>query len=191
MAQENPSFISLEPNIDERLDDGFYPIQTTSERRYTDEESVDYLVYESLSRILSDRSGEYNILDIGSSSGEALDNLTKKLSQETNCRFNELALDPSNEMSRKCYEDQDQSSFRAMGQKLPFETNSIDLVVSSQLHLNSDDIDRVVEEINRVLDPSGYAVLSSGYNSRTNYQGIHRDESIPTENLPETQFNRQ
>lgn len=191
MAQENPCFISLEPDIDEKLDDGFYPIQTTSERRYTDEESVDYLVYDSLSRVLSDRSGEYTILDIGSSSGEALDNLTKKLSQETNCEFNELALDPSNQMSRKCYEEQDQSSFRAIGQKLPFEANSIDLVVSSQLHLNSDDIDRVVEEINRVLAPGGYAVLSSGYDAKPNYRGLHQDEVTPKENLPEIQFNRQ
>ena len=116
----------------------------------------------------------YRILDVGSSSGEALDTLVDRLEVEKECSFEALALDVDDEMVGKCYEANSENVVRAAGQNIPLKSGSVDIVISSQLHLNSEDIEEVVEEVNRVLDSEGYAVLSSGYGGNPDYRGMHQ-----------------
>lgn len=169
---DDAAFISTDPGLEEKRDNGVYDVQITREDRYTNSDSYDSILYERLSELeWEDRT--YRILDIGSSTGEALDKLLERLEEETPAEFQACALD----VDGKVLEEAQESSepVRAKAQNLPFVEDSFDIVVSANLHLRPGDIDETIEEIDRVLkSPGGRAVLSQGYEQQ-GYQGLHKD----------------
>jgi SAM-dependent methyltransferase len=185
----NPAVILDSKGDEDSLEAGIYPCTVTRHDRYVNPESVDSIIYESLYQVLN--SGEsYRFLDIGSSSGEALDELAEKLEDEKDCSLETMALDINKEMAKQCYSSNADNVICAAGQDLPLQPESVDIVISSQLHLKPTDIEEVVDEINRVLDSEGYAVLSTGYGKENhysdniNYRGIHKQEITDTSENP-------
>lgn len=163
-------FISVDPEMEEKRDKGFYDSQITKKDRYTSPKSDDFLIYDRLSG-LEWESGTYRILDVGSSSGEALENLVERLEEETPAEFEAYAVD----IDRDVLEASDESieSVRARSQNLPFEEDSFDIVISANLYLRPEDIETTVQEIDRVLRPSdGNTVLGQGYSDQ-GYRGLH------------------
>jgi ubiquinone/menaquinone biosynthesis C-methylase UbiE len=172
MTENNPKFIGLgnSEQIERGRDNGIYDITTTSEDRYINPESFDSRIYEELSEIdLEDR--KYSILDIGSSSGEPLEELTRKLENETEGEFESYGVDVNQQMLE---EIDDAKPVKAMGQFLPFKQNSFDIIISANIHLEPEDTERIIQEINRVLDPDGFSILSQGYNREDDYRGLHQ-----------------
>lgn len=92
--EDDPSFIVLDKEeFDRKMENGVYPYTMTSSDRYTNPASFDYRIYSELSHILEDRSGEYTLLDIASSSGEPLRETANRLEEETGTELRPVALD--------------------------------------------------------------------------------------------------
>jgi SAM-dependent methyltransferase len=169
---EHPTVIFGSDREQEILEQGIYADTLTTPDRYVNEKSVDSMIYDCLSDVLED-GGSYRILDIGSSSGEALETLVERLEEEKECYFETLALDVNAKMVKRCNQNSIDHGILAAGQCIPLTSDSVDIIISNQLHLNSEDLEEVVEEANRVLDSEGYAVLSTGY-EKLDYRGIHK-----------------
>lgn len=168
---DEPNFILIDQDAQEQVENGVYDCQTTREDRYTNPDSNDYIIYENLSDP-EWREKTYRILDIGSSSGEALNSLVNQLEDETDANFEAYALD-INWGELENAQENNLNTIRAKSQSLPFKEDSFDIVISANLYLGSKDIDVTVEEIDRVLKPSrGKAVLSQGYEEQ-GYVGLH------------------
>ena len=170
MMSEDPKFISVDPDMEEKRTNGIYDSQITREDRYTNPESDDHIIYHELSD-LDWENRTYRILDVGSSTGEALETLVERLEEETPANFQAYALD----IDRNVLEASDESieSVRARSQNLPFEEDSFDIVISANLYLRPEDIETTVQEIDRVLRPSdGNTVLGQGYSDQ-GYRGLH------------------
>ena len=172
------SHIVLEPDsFEEKMEEGIYPYTTTSADRYTNPASFDHSIYTGVSEILQEDPGEYTVLDIASSTGEALDEMIKHLKDETSSELRSVALDVNRGVLQKCYSQENAETVQAAAQQLPLADDSIDIVVSSQLNLHDRFVEQAVEEINRVMAPEGYAVLSTGYVLEENdYRGRHSEE---------------
>ncbi|MFB6208685.1 MAG: hypothetical protein ABEJ56_00935 [Candidatus Nanohaloarchaea archaeon] len=89
MATENYLVMDRE-EFRKSMENGIYPHMTTSRDQYVNPESVDHLIYTGLRDLLENKSGEFTVLDIGSSSGEPLDEVAKKLQEEIECNSTEL-----------------------------------------------------------------------------------------------------
>lgn len=168
---DEPDFILAGSDTEEKLGSGVYDCQTTREDRYTNPDSNDHIIYHNLSG-LEWRETTYRILDVGSSSGEALNNLVEQLEDGTDANFEAYALDIDQVELEKAKEN-NVNPFRAKSQALPFKEDSFDIVISANLYLRPEDIDATVEAIDRVMDSSrGKAVLSQGYEAQ-GYEGLH------------------
>lgn len=175
MSRED-NYIALdEEAVEEDLDRGVYPLTTTSSDRYTDEMSNAYHIYENIAEHISEFENEVAVLDVGSSSAEALNSLVAELEEETSKDYRPLALDVNHDMMNRCAKNNGSNPIHATAQKMPIASNSVDIVISNQLNLREEDITKVVEEIDRVLDPEGLAVLGDGFKTGSgNYRGTHR-----------------
>lgn len=167
---DDTNFISVDSDMEEKRENGFYDIQATRKDRYTSNESKDHIIYDSLSNLeWEDRT--YRILDVGSSTGEALDHLVERLEEETLGEFQPYVLDINQEVLGNAQRPME--AVRAKAQNLPFEDDSFDLVISANLYLMPEDIESAVQEIDRVIDSSnGKAVLGQGYSDQ-GYRGLH------------------
>lgn len=172
------SCIVLEPNsFEESMERGVYPHTTTSEDRYTNPASFDHSIYTGVSNILQEDPGEYVILDIASSTGEALKSMIDQLEDEYSSELRPVSLDVNRSVLQECYSQRNAEPVQGAAQQLPFTDDSIDIVVSSQLNLYDRFVEQAVEEINRVMSPEGHAVLTTGYVLDENdYRGLHSEE---------------
>lgn len=169
--------VTDEEEFSNMMEKGIYPYTTTSARRYVDPKSVDHRIYSELKEILSGESGDYTLVDAGSSSAEPLEEMVKKLEEETEAELNPVAVDINGDMLDRCRQEERADAVQGAAQYLPIQDNYVDLLVSSQLNLREKFIDRAVDEFNRVLSTDGYAVLSTGYSQEKNdYKGVHKGE---------------
>jgi SAM-dependent methyltransferase len=173
MVSDDTRFISVDPDMEEKRNKGIYDNQITREDRYTNPESDDYIIYHELSD-LDWENRTYRILDVGSSTGEALETLVERLEDETSANFQAYALDIDRKVLEAAHEDME--AVRAAAQNLPFEDDSVDIVISANLYLRPEDIESTVHEIDRVMGSSdGKVVLSQGYRDQ-GYEGLHFGE---------------
>lgn len=169
---DKPSIVSLNQNSDDRENNGIYECHVTRSDRYTNPDSIDNIIYENLSKTNWEEK-TYRILDVGSSSGEALKTLVKRLEEETEAEFQAYALDVDREVIESASEE-DLRPVMAKSQNLPFKEDSFDIVISANLHLSPDDIEATVEEIDRVMiTANSKSVLSQGYEE--DYEGLHQN----------------
>lgn len=170
---DDTRFISVDPDMEEKRNKGIYDSQITREDRYTNPESDDHIIYHELSD-LDWENRTYRILDVGSSTGEALETLVERLEDETSANFQAYALDIDRDVLEAAHEDME--AVRAAAQNLPFEDDSVDIVISANLYLRPEDIESTVHEIDRVMSSSdGKVVLSQGYRDQ-GYEGLHFGE---------------
>jgi len=171
---EDPKFISIDPDMEEKRDRGVYDSQITRGDRYTSPDSSDRVIYSRLSD-LEWENRTYRRLGVGSSTGEALETLVERLEKETPADFEACALDIDRDVLETTQREMD--TVRAKAQQMPFDDDSFDIVISANLYLNREDIEATVREIDRVMSSSdGKAVLSQGYSDQS-YGGLH-EESI-------------
>lgn len=171
---DEPSIISLDQNSDDRENNRIYECRITRSDRYTNPDSIDNIIYENLSEINWEEK-TYRILDVGSSSGEALQTLVTRLEEETEAEFQAYALDVNRDVIESAVEE-DLRPVMAKSQNLPFKDDSFDIVISANLHLSPDDIEATVEEIDRVMNSTnGKTVLSQGYEEQ-DYEGLHQNK---------------
>ncbi|MFB6115499.1 MAG: class I SAM-dependent methyltransferase [Candidatus Nanohalobium sp.] len=177
MAEENQFIVTGDRKEFERKrqEEGVYDATVTTPDRYINPEAYGSVIYRELSENIDWSDESYRLLDLGSSSGEAVSKLAERLEAETEAEFEAYALDVDREMMERCFEYSESRPVSGKAQQLPFRDRSIDILVSNQLNLIPEDIERVVEEANRVLRPDGAAVLAEGYElPEADYTGLHR-----------------
>lgn len=112
-----------------------------------------------------------HVLDVGSSTGEAIEQFLTAYQQEhPNTAFNAVALDAeSSTLETARNEEQVDEVVQASGTHLPFESESFDIVVSSNYlphYASHDEQALAVNDMYRVLQSDGVAALD-----------LHNDEA--------------
>ncbi|MFB6166814.1 MAG: class I SAM-dependent methyltransferase [Candidatus Nanohaloarchaea archaeon] len=130
---------------------GVYFRGTTSVNRYRD-------YTEEIDERLDGREEVY-VLYVGASSGEAVEDLAGNLGDERS--YHVEAVEPHPKRARKSGEREGIAVSRATSQMLPYEDDTFDLAVCHRLlpFLDTTDKFASLKEIERVLEPSGTAVL--------------------------------
>ncbi|MFH1307752.1 MAG: class I SAM-dependent methyltransferase [archaeon] len=136
--------------------------------------------YETIEYVLKNLNGK-KALDFGCGTGRS-SRVLKKLGAEV------TGVDIRQDMIKGCKEQFPDSKFVLIGNKLPFQDNSFDIVIASFVHLEISNLVKINEftkEIFRVLKPGGnyliltanpemwgnsYETFSSGFPENFNYK---------------------
>jgi ubiquinone/menaquinone biosynthesis C-methylase UbiE len=107
----------------------------------------------------SNRSlGSAVCLDVGSSSGLIASQLAEHCREMLGLEYDELALEQVDPAARERVQ-----FIRGDAMSLPFRDQSVDVVICAQVYEHVPDAERLIQEINRVLEPGG-TVFFSGPN---------------------------
>lgn len=146
---------------EENRERGVWSDNTTQPNRYDDfvEAVSSYADLESL-------GSEINVLDVGCSTGEAARSFADKLDAEYQFGVNVDGVDISESAVSTASETLDHA-YTGRAQDLDFGDGQYDLVTSKTLlsRINSDDQQEALQEINRVVNSEGYAVIQVDENA--------------------------
>lgn len=149
--------------MNEDIDNGVWPDHTTQVNRY------DNFVGALYGRADFDDSGELDILDVGSSTGEASRYFADQIESEYGVETNVIGADVGEKAANKAGTQLD-AAVQADARNLPFEDDSFDIVTCKTLlsRIRPEDQAEALSEIERVASDEAYVAVEvdSGMDDR-------------------------
>jgi ubiquinone/menaquinone biosynthesis C-methylase UbiE len=116
------------------------------------------------------------ILDVGSGGGWAANSLIKKCKRFISVDISAKNLEAiSKKINSECF-----FAVQADGLRLPFVNDGIERIISSEVIEHIVDTQKFIEELYRILKPSGRIIISTPYKERLQYYlCVHCNEPTP------------